>query len=122
MPVSPQGGNFSAGQRQLLALARALLKRSRIIVMDESTASVDFETDEKIQRTIQEEFADSLVLCIAHRLMTVIRYDKILVLDAGEIVEFDTPQELLRKPNGHFRQMCEQAADWPQIRSLVLGE
>lgn len=120
-PVSAGGNNFSAGQRQLLALARATLKRTRIIVMDEATASVDFETDEKIQRTIQEEFADALVVCIAHRLLTVARYDKILVLDAGRIVEFDTPRNLLSRPSSAFRKMCEQAADWETIRAVVFS-
>lgn len=86
--VSEGGNNFSQGQRQLLCLARALLKRSKIVLMDEATASVDFETDRAIQKTIMQEFADSTILCIAHRLNTVIEYDRILVLDHGEIVEF----------------------------------
>lgn len=87
--VSEGGKNFSQGQRQLLCLARALLKRSRIVLMDEATASVDFETDKAIQKTIATEFSESTILCIAHRLHTVIEYDRILVLDHGEIQEFD---------------------------------
>lgn len=87
--VSEGGKNFSQGQRQLLCLGRALLKRTGIVLMDEATASVDFETDKAIQKTISTEFSDSTILCIAHRLHTVIEYDRILVLDQGRIDEFD---------------------------------
>ncbi|GAA5956181.1 hypothetical protein JCM21900_006830 [Sporobolomyces salmonicolor] len=118
-PVSAGGHNFSAGQRQLLAMARALLRRSRVIIMDESTASVDFETDENIQHTIREEFSDSLVITIAHRLRTIIDYDKVLVLDKGEVAEFDTPLDLLRNEKGIFRSMCEQAAEWPELKRMA---
>ncbi|GAA6053022.1 hypothetical protein JCM3770_002387 [Rhodotorula araucariae] len=122
-PVSAGGNNFSAGQRQLLALARALLRKSRIIVMDEATASVDFQTDAKIQHTIREEFSESLVLTIAHRLRTIADYDLVLVLDQGSLVEYDTPGALLRKKDGVFRRMCEKAADWGELRRMAgLGE
>ncbi|GAA6008715.1 uncharacterized protein JCM10292_005037 [Rhodotorula paludigena] len=118
-PVSAGGNNFSAGQRQLLALARALLRKSRIIVMDEATASVDFETDAKIQHTIREEFSDSLVLTIAHRLRTIADYDLVLVLDQGEVVEYDSPGALMRKKDGMFRRMCEKAAEWTELRAMA---
>ncbi|KAM0786024.1 hypothetical protein ACM66B_006839 [Microbotryomycetes sp. NB124-2] len=117
--VSAGGHNFSAGQRQLLAMARALLKRSRIIIMDEATASVDMETDAKIQHTIQEEFADNLVITIAHRLMTVVDYDKVLVLDKGQVAEYASPKELLQRPDGLFRKMCIKSADWEALRDKV---
>ncbi|KAG6882418.1 hypothetical protein C0995_014752, partial [Termitomyces sp. Mi166 len=101
--VSAGGTNFSQGQRQLIAMARALLRRSSIIVLDEATSSIDFATDAKIQTTIREEFTSSLLLTIAHRLRTVIDYDRLIVLDKGQIVEFDTPWKLIQKEGGILR-------------------
>ncbi|GAA5856811.1 hypothetical protein JCM8547_008855 [Rhodosporidiobolus lusitaniae] len=118
-PVSAGGNNFSAGQRQLLALARALLRRSQVIIMDEATASVDFETDQKIQHVIRDEFADALVLTVAHRLLTIVDYDLILVLDQGKVLEYDSPASLLRKKEGTFRKMAEKAAEWKELRELA---
>lgn len=101
------GVNLSAGERQLLCLARALLQRSKIIVMDEATANVDYKTDSLIQETIRTKLKDCTVITIAHRLNTIMDYDKILVLENGRVVEFDTPQELLNKPNGVLRQLYQ---------------
>ena len=92
------GSNWSVGQRQLFCFARALLKRAPILVMDEATSSVDAETDSIIQKTIRQQFADSTVITIAHRLSTVMDMDRILVLDKGRIAEFDTPAALVNKP------------------------
>ncbi|CAE6492871.1 unnamed protein product [Rhizoctonia solani] len=117
--VSEGGNNFSHGQRQLLSMARALLRKSNVIVMDESTASVDFETDAKIQATIREEFKQSMLITIAHRLRTVIDNDRILVLDAGRIVEFDTPKKLLGTPNGVFHEMCKRSGDYEHLLSAL---
>jgi ATP-binding cassette, subfamily C (CFTR/MRP), member 1 len=107
-PVEDEGLNFSLGQRQLMALARALVRNSRIIVCDEATSSVDFETDEKIQRTMRIGFEGKTVLCIAHRLKTIINYDRICVMDKGRIAELDTPINLFER-GGIFRGMCDKS-------------
>ncbi|KII85519.1 hypothetical protein PLICRDRAFT_319144 [Plicaturopsis crispa FD-325 SS-3] len=107
--VGDDGANYSAGERQLLSLCRALVKNSRIIVLDEATSSVDVETDSKLQKTIQKEFANSTLLCIAHRLNTISYYDRILVMDAGQIAEFDTVLNLFDKEDSIFRSLCNEA-------------
>lgn len=117
-PVSEGGSNFSQGQRQLLCMARALLRNSKIIVMDEATASVDFATDKAIQSAIQQEFENSTVICIAHRLNTIILYDKVLVLDHGKVLEYDTPANLL-KTKTHFREMCERSGELDVLLEMV---
>jgi len=106
--VEEEGLNFSLGQRQLMALARALVRGSQIIVCDEATSSVDMETDDKIQRTIATGFKGKTLLCIAHRLRTIINYDRICVMDQGEIAELDTPWALYAK-GGIFKGMCERS-------------
>ncbi|KAM6956767.1 ATP-binding cassette sub-family C member 2 [Aplochiton taeniatus] len=106
--VSEGGENLSVGQRQLLCLARALLRKSRILVLDEATAAVDLETDDLIQTTIRAEFSHCTVLTIAHRLHTILDSSRVMVLDAGKIVEFDTPSNLLAK-QGHFYAMAKDA-------------
>ncbi|EDV27234.1 uncharacterized protein TRIADDRAFT_23227, partial [Trichoplax adhaerens] len=93
--VSEFGTNFSVGQRQLLCLARALLKKNRILCIDEATANVDLKTDAIIQRTIRKQFIECTVLVIAHRISTIIDCDRVMVLDAGKLVEFDSPHKLL---------------------------
>ncbi|OBZ72495.1 Oligomycin resistance ATP-dependent permease YOR1 [Grifola frondosa] len=109
-PIEDEGGNLSIGQRSLVSLARALVKDTRILILDEATASVDYETDRKIQDTIAHEFEDRTILCIAHRLRTIIGYDRICVLNAGEIAEFDSPHNLYNMPNGIFRSMCDRSS------------
>ncbi|KAL9099125.1 MAG: hypothetical protein Q9163_005332 [Psora crenata] len=106
--VEEEGLNFSLGQRQLMALARALVRGSQIIVCDEATSSVDMETDQKIQKTIATGFRGKTLLCIAHRLKTIIGYDRICVMDQGRIAELDTPLALWEE-KGIFRGMCERS-------------
>ena len=98
------GTNLSVGERQLVCLARALVQKSKIIIMDEATANVDFMTDRQIQEVIRDKFKDSTVITIAHRLNTIMDYDKVLVLDGGRVVEFDKPDVLMRK-GGLFAEM-----------------
>ncbi|XP_039243861.1 multidrug resistance-associated protein 1-like [Pipra filicauda] len=106
--ISEGGENLSVGQRQLLCLARALLRKTKILVLDEATASVDMETDNFVQSTIKREFHNCTVLTIAHRLHTVMDSERVLVLDAGRILEYDTPQNLLQR-KGAFSEMVAEA-------------
>lgn len=106
--MSDGGSNFSMGQRQLVCLARAILRNNKILILDEATANVDADTDKLIQKTIRTKFAECTVLTIAHRLHTVMDYDRVLVMDAGEVVEFDHPYELIQKPNGFFKSLVDQ--------------
>lgn len=120
-PVSEGGENFSTGEKQLLCMARAILKRSKVLVMDEATASVDYATDELIGKTIREEFANSTILTIAHRLRTVIDYDRVMLLDQGKIVEFDRPAALLSDPSSQFYGLCEATGEneFAMLKSLA---
>jgi ABC-type multidrug transport system fused ATPase/permease subunit len=117
-PVSESGSNLSQGQRQLLCLARALLKSPRVLLMDEATASIDYATDAKIQDTLRE-LKDNTIITIAHRLQTIIDYDKVLVLEKGEVIEFDDPWELIKKEGGSFRGMCETSGDFNTLFELA---
>ena len=103
------GDNFSVGQRQLVCLARALLRKTKILVLDEATAAIDFETDELIQKTIRKEFADCTILTIAHRINTIIDYDRIIVLSEGRLAEFNSPDQLLSDSSSHFYKMAKEA-------------
>ncbi|KZV94275.1 P-loop containing nucleoside triphosphate hydrolase protein [Exidia glandulosa HHB12029] len=117
--VSEGGANWSAGQRQLIAMARALLRNTGITVLDESTASVDFETDKKIQHTIRAQFKNSILLTIAHRLQTIIDYDRVLVLQEGKVVEFDTPARLIAQEGGVFRGMCMKSEHFDELQAAA---
>ena len=106
--VSEGGDNFSAGQRQLICIARALLRNPKILVLDEATASIDNETDSMVQAMIRSSFKDSTVLTIAHRLHTIIDADKIIVMDSGKVAEMDTPSNLLKIDDGIFKGLCHK--------------
>ncbi|KAK4055619.1 hypothetical protein OIV83_000165 [Microbotryomycetes sp. JL201] len=107
--IEDEGLNLSVGERSLVSLARALVRDSKIIVLDEATASVDLSTDAKIQRTIREQFTDKTLLIIAHRLRTIIDCDRVLVMSDGQVAEFDTPINLFQKQDGIFASMCERS-------------
>ena len=116
--IAESGSNLSQGQRQLLCLARAMLKSPKVLVMDEATASIDYATDTRIQSTLRELKGHTLIT-IAHRLQTIIDYDKILVLDKGEVTEFDDPWQLIQKEDGMFRSMCEQSGQFDGLLDLA---
>ena len=103
--ITEGGHNLSVGERQLICLARALLQNAKIILLDEATANIDYLTDRMIQNVIRKEMAECTVLTIAHRLDTVLEYDRIMVLDNGEIVEFDQPNVLLQKRDGFLSEL-----------------
>ncbi|VDK69917.1 unnamed protein product, partial [Anisakis simplex] len=107
--ISEGGENISVGQRQLVCLARALLRKSKVLILDEATAAVDLGTDALIQETIRREFKSSTVLTIAHRLNTILDYDRVMVLDKGRIYEFDSPQRLLANQFSAFYAMAKDA-------------
>ncbi|MFS7931642.1 putative ABC-type xenobiotic transporter [Helianthus anomalus] len=121
--VSEAGENFSVGQRQLLSLSRALLRRSKILVLDEATAAVDVRTDALIQKTIREEFKSCTMIIIAHRLNTIIDCDRILLLDAGQVVEYDAPVKLLQDEHTAFSKMVQStgSANAQYLRDLAFG-
>merc|ERR1719471_1481623 len=111
--ITEGGENVSVGQRQLICLARALLRKTKVLILDEATAAVDLETDDLIQATIRKEFADSSVLTIAHRLNTIMDYDRIMVLDKGELKEYDSPGNLLKNDDSIFYGMVKDAGLLP---------
>lgn len=120
-PISEGGLNLSQGERQLLCLARAIVSRPKIMLLDEATSAVDMETDALIQRSIRAEFGRnaSSLLVIAHRMNTIVDFDKILVMDAGEAVEFGSPRELLGIENGVFRNLVENSGERETLEHII---
>uniref|UniRef100_A0A6B2KWS6 Uncharacterized protein n=1 Tax=Arcella intermedia TaxID=1963864 RepID=A0A6B2KWS6_9EUKA len=107
--VSEGGTNLSVGTKQLMCLARALLKKSKILIMDEATANVDYETDVIIQTAIKKSFANATVITVAHRINTILHYDKVMVMEKGKIVEFKNPQKLLENPDSIFSSLAKES-------------
>jgi len=120
-PITEGGLNLSQGQRQLLCLARAIVSRPKIMVLDEATSAVDMATDTLIQRSIREEFGDSTLIVIAHRLSTIADFDKILVLDDGKVSEFGTPKELFALENGAFKGMVGESGEKEKLITMIQG-
>ncbi|KAG0301029.1 hypothetical protein BGZ98_008678 [Dissophora globulifera] len=121
-PVVEHGKNFSLGQRQLICIARSLVIGSRIIVLDEATASIDMATDKQLQETIRANFADCTVLTIAHRLNTIIESDKVLVMDGGVVAEFGEPYALLQNPDGAFTELVRHAGEAASRKLAIIAE
>ncbi|KAF4673598.1 ATP-binding cassette sub- C member 8 [Perkinsus chesapeaki] len=122
--IAAGGSNLSAGQRQLVCLARVILRNSKILVLDEATASLDAQTDALVQLTLREAFAGCTVITIAHRLSTVIDGDCIIVMDKGQIVELGTPAELLSNMDGHLSRMVDDTgpASSKHLREIAMGK
>ena len=119
--ISEGGLNLSQGQRQLLCLARAIVARPKIMVLDEATSAVDMETDGLIQRSIREEFQDSTLIVIAHRLSTIADFDKILVMGDGKALEYDEPRLLMEREDGAFRKMVEESGEREALEGIIHG-
>merc|ERR1712228_332334 len=107
--VEENGSNFSVGQRQLLCLARAIVRGSKILLLDEATSAVDPQTDQLIQQTIREVFKTNTILTIAHRIDTILDYDKILIMDNGSVLEYDKPDSLLSNKSSRFSEIVQES-------------
>ncbi|KAJ7745476.1 P-loop containing nucleoside triphosphate hydrolase protein [Mycena maculata] len=118
--IAAGGSNLSVGQRQIIALARAIVRGSKLLILDEATSAIDYKTDAVIQSSLRTELSgDTTLLTVAHRLQTIMDADKIMVLDAGRIVEFDTPKALLQKKHGLFRALVDESGDKEVLYKMV---
>jgi len=108
MKIKEHGANLSAGERQLICICRAILRKNKVVVLDEATANIDIVTEQKIQRLIEEEFTDSTMITIAHRLNTIIKSDMVLVLANGKAEEYDTPKNLMSNPESSFAKLLQE--------------
>ncbi|KAJ3994664.1 hypothetical protein F5050DRAFT_1800596 [Lentinula boryana] len=120
--VASGGGNMSVGQRQIIALARAMVRESKLLILDEATSAIDYKTDGIIQSSLRHELKGNVTLItVAHRLQTIMDADKIMVLDAGRIVEYDSPKELLKKKSGHLKALVDESADKERLYRMAEG-
>ncbi|KIP03407.1 hypothetical protein PHLGIDRAFT_242940 [Phlebiopsis gigantea 11061_1 CR5-6] len=118
--IASGGGNLSVGQRQIIALARAIVRQSKLLILDEATSAIDYETDTVIQSSLRTELkSDVTVITVAHRLQTIMDYDKIMVLDAGRLVEYDAPKALLRKEGSLLRALVDESADKDALYAMA---
>ena len=106
--MKEEGKNLSVGERQLICIIRAILRSNRIVILDEATANIDVVTEQTIQKLIDEEFKGATVICIAHRLNTIIRSDRVLVMGEGRALEYDSPQSLMANSESVFSQMLKE--------------
>ncbi|KAF7978858.1 hypothetical protein HWV62_44329 [Athelia sp. TMB] len=122
-PISAGGSNLSVGQRQILALARAIVRGSKLLILDEATSAIDYKTDNIIQTSLRKELgSDVTLITVAHRLQTIMDADKIMVLDAGRIAEFDSPHQLLQNENGLLRSLVDESGDKDNLYAMAAGQ
>ncbi|KAJ7175766.1 multidrug resistance-associated ABC transporter [Mycena filopes] len=119
--ISSEGGNFSLGERQIVALARAIVRGSKLLILDEATSAIDYKTDAIIQDTLRNELSGVTLITVAHRLQTVMDYDRVMVLDKGRIIEFDAPSALLENQAGHFYGMVSESSDRDALIAMANG-
>jgi len=120
--IAEGGENLSVGQRQLVCLARALLRKTKVLILDEATAAIDLDTDELIQNTIRTKFTDCTILTIAHRLNTIMDSDRVIVLDQGQIAEYDSPDVLLADKDSIFYGMAKNAGLVNNSNEMTIDE
>ena len=117
--IAEKGGNLSVGQRQLLCMARAILRKPKILILDECTASIDHETDGIIQNVVRSELLECTVISIAHRLHTIAYYDAVIVMQQGRMMEYDHPYKLMRDSDSLFHKMCKVSGAYEELLSIA---
>ncbi|KDR83043.1 hypothetical protein GALMADRAFT_866150 [Galerina marginata CBS 339.88] len=121
--IASGGGNLSVGQKQILALARAMVRGSKLLILDEATSAIDYKTDSVIQSTLRHQLgSDVTVITVAHRLQTIMDADKIMVLDSGRIAEFDSPLSLLQQEQGMLRALVDESGDRATLYAMAQGK